>query len=389
MSTKQDQSTSRMEGTPLSILPGIVAQILTAAEGRSLLEFSIGETINVFRLIVAMIQEYGRLAGMRYIEMFPIGDGLVGLQATVVGMDTRFNIVLDPPLRTMLLTIRHKPHSGFHAMREELSDMGLSGELNASGQGLGLGHLGKVFTYGHVSTEMEQLLQAVAIDIPHAVEIAGGEPISAEYLFGFRATDAIQEEALELIVAESVLGTGTDIVVAAPELGRYFGTAYTLQQSTAILYGSPLQDAADGDVEHDGVIVAQDSRIEDARLAEAHPAADTGVGDDTFGLGLGESIVVVSRHAYRVAGTSPVEGFAAIAHLGYRTDINYFGLPVLRLGQYGAGDILGRRYIGAQCCAGTIVGLRRDHAADVQHNIGTGNTLENILVAGEVAPNNG
>ena len=177
---------------------------------------------------------------MRDIEMRPVGDGLVCLHRTVVRGYTLLHLVFDPPLRTMLLAIRHEPHSRLHAMREEFGDAGLGGELDSSGQRRRLCHLREVLLHRHVCAEMKVVLQFVAVDVPHTVEITGGEPVGVEDLLGFRTTDTIQEKAFELIVRQPVLGTRTDVIVVIPELCRHFGTAYAFQEPTAVLYRSPL-----------------------------------------------------------------------------------------------------------------------------------------------------
>ena len=76
-------------------------------------------------------------------------------------------------------------------MREEFGDAGLGGELDSAGQGRSLSHLPEVLLHGHVCTEVKIVLQLISVDVPHAMEITGGEPVRIEYLLGFGATDTV------------------------------------------------------------------------------------------------------------------------------------------------------------------------------------------------------
>ena len=80
---------------------------------------------------------------------------------------------------------------------------------------------------------------------------------------------------------------------------------------------------------------------------------------------------------------------AAVAHLSYRTDIDHFRLLAFRLRQNRFGDILRRGDIRAEGGLWSIIRLRRDHAAYVQHDIRTRDTFQHILVLREIAPDNG
>ena len=215
-----------------------------------------------------MVEQDGRLAVMAQVHMLPVRDSFVGLKRTVIGVDTRRDIVLNPPLRAVFLAVGHEPHSRFDTMREEFGDARLGGELDSSWQRIGFRHLGEILLDWHVRTEMQEVFQLVSVDIPHAVEIAGSEPVGVEYLLRFRATDALQQEALELIVRQAVLRAGTDVIIVAPELLRHFGTAYVLQQASAVLNRCPLQHAANRHMEHDGVVVFENRRIEDTGLTQ-------------------------------------------------------------------------------------------------------------------------
>ena len=235
---------------------------------------------------------------------------------------------------------------------------------------------------------MQVVLQAVAVDIPHAVEVAGGEPLRLKNLLGAGATYRFQEQALKLVVADAVVLARTDIVIVLPELLRHLGAAYALQESPTVFHRRPLQHAADRHMEHDGVVVVEDSGVEDTRLAEADPSADRRAGDDTLAHGFGQSVVVVCRDADRVAGASPVERLAAVAHLGNTTYIDHLRLLLLRLRQDGVAHILRRGDIGLARSARTVVGLRRHHASHMQDDVGTRYAAQHIVVARQVAPDN-
>ena len=221
------------------------------------------------------------------------------------------------------------------------------------------------------------------------MEIAGREPVGVEDLFGFGTADRVQQQALELVVGESVLLAGTDVIVVVPEFSRHIRTADTLKQSSAVFDRRPLQHTADRHMEHDRVVVLEDRRIENTRLTKRYPGLDARVGDDAFCERFSQPVVVVRGHADRVAGTTPMKRFTAVTHLGYRTDIHHFGLLVLGLCEHGLGDVVRRGDVGAQRRFGTVVRLRGHHATHMQHDVGTRHTLEHVLVVGEVAPNDG
>ena len=141
-------------------------------------------------------------------------------------------------------------------------------------------------------------------------------------------------------------------------------------------------------MEHDRVVVLEDGRIEDTRLTERNPLFDRRVGDDTLCLRFGQTIVVISRYADRVASTSPMQRLATVAHLCHTTDINNLGLFVLSLSEHSVTDISSRSDIGAEGSLRTVVCLWRYHTTNVKNYISTRNTTEDIIVVGKVAPNN-
>ena len=111
---------------------------------------------------------------------------------------------------------------------------------------------------------MEEVLQFVSVDIPHAVEITGSEPVGIEDLLRLRATDTIEQKALELIIRQAIRCTRTDVVIVLPELSRHFRTTYPLQKTAAIFHCSPFQHAADRYMEHNRIIVLQYRWIKDS-----------------------------------------------------------------------------------------------------------------------------
>ena len=266
--------------------------------------------------------------------------------------------------------------------------MGLGSELDTHGQRFRFCHPGEILFYRYVRAEMEIVLQLIAVDVPHTVEITGSEPIGVEDLFGFGATDSVKQQTFELVVREPVLGTGTDVVVVAPELFRHLRTADPFQESTAVLYRGPFQYAADRHMEHDRVVVLEDCRIEDTRLTKGYPRLDARVGDDTLCQGFGQTVVVVCGDTDRITCASPMERFATITHLRYRTDIDHFRLLLFGLRQDGFGDVLCGGDIRAQSSFRTIVRLWRNHTAYMQNDVCAFHALEHIVVVSQIAPDN-
>ena len=266
--------------------------------------------------------------------------------------------------------------------------MGLGGELDSRRQRRCFCHLREILLDGHVRAEVKIRIQHVAVNIPHTVEIAGSKPIGVEDLLRRRTSDGVEEQHFELIVREPVLVTGADVIITVPELRRHFGPADALQQPSAILDSSPLQHTADRDMEHDRVVVLQDRRIENAGLTQRDPGLDARIGNDPFRHRFGDTIMVIGRDADRVSCPAPMKRFTAVSHLRYRTYINHFGLLVLGLSQYSFGDILRRGYIRAESCFGSVVGLGRDHAADMKHYICSRHAFQHIVVVREIAPYN-
>ena len=161
--------------------------------------------------------------------MLPVWNSLICLQSAIISTNALGLIMLDPPLRAMLLGHSHRIHSQFHAAREEFGNLSLCCKTDTRRYSRRLSHLLEILLHRHVLAEVEVILQTVAIDIPHAVEIAGGEPIGIENLLWARAANSIQEEALELVVGDTILLTRADIIVVLPELLWYLITANTLQ----------------------------------------------------------------------------------------------------------------------------------------------------------------
>ena len=225
--------------------------------------------------------------------MLPVWNGIICFQSAIISTNALGLVVLDPPLCTMLLGHSHSVHRQFHAAGEELGNLGLSRKANTCWHRLVLSHLLEILLHWHISTEVEVVLQAIAIDIPHTVEIAGSEPIGVEDFLWSGASDSIQQEALKLVVRDTVVLSRTDIIVVLPEILGYLIAAHALQQSSAIFHRSPLQHASDRHVEHDRIVVLQYGRVEDTRLAETDPLLDRRIGNDTLCFGFGQTVVVV------------------------------------------------------------------------------------------------
>ena len=217
------------------------------------------------------------------------------------------------------------------------------------------------------------------------MEIAGCEPFRIEDFLRPRAANRLEQQAFELIIGNAVLVARSDIVISVPKSRRHGRATNALEQSAGVLYGSPFEHTADGHMKHDGVVVFENSGIEDARLAERHPALDAGVGDDAFSLRFGEAVMVIRADADRVACSSPMERLAAVAHLSHTADIHHFRLVLLRQDSFH--QILRCCDVCLARCCWTIIRLRRHHAAYMQHDIRTAHALQNIFIAREVAPN--
>ena len=107
------------------------------------------------------------------------------------------------------------------------------------------------------------------------MEVLENEPVGVKQLLRAGKTQGAQQQVLKLIVGDTVLLTGADVVEVVPEVGAQMtGSVLSNQiahQTTAVLHGAPLQHAVDRYVEHNGIHILQNVGIENAALAHNNP----------------------------------------------------------------------------------------------------------------------
>lgn len=111
--------------------------------------------------------------------------------------------------------------------------------------------------------------------------------------------------------------------------------------------------------------------VEDARLSEANPFFDSRFSKRAFSNSFSDGIMVVDTDLNRGPGTSPMDRLVTRAELGYRADINDFWLSIVRLAQDSPDDILRSRHIDSIRGFREVIGLWRNHSADVEDEIST------------------
>ena len=233
---------------------------------------------------------------------------------------------------------------------------------------------------------MEILLQFVGIEIKLPVEIAQHEPVGVEDLLGAWTVDGVEQQRLELEVAQPVVGTAADVVEAVPELVGQVEGAEVGQQSSGVLHGGPLQHARDGHVEHNGIVLLEDGRVEDARLAHADPVLKPGFGEGALRDDLADAIIVIDAGEDRVSGAPPEGVGPAVGGLCHRADIDRPDVVGVGLRLDGLHHICRRRGVHLQRFLGEVVGGGRDHPAHVQHVVGARDARQHIFVVHQVAP---
>ena len=283
-----------------------LTQTLAATKSRSLLHVFNGKLAHGFCLVISVIQHYGLLTRLCQVHLVPGRNSAIGLQTAIVGMNSLLHTVLYPPLRTMFLAVGHHAHRQLDDMRNQFGHFGLRCEAYARRHFRRCSQAPEILLDRHVLTEMQVVLQHIAVQIPRAMEIAGGKPVAIENLRGVWTTDNFHQQTLKLIVADSVLFARTDIVVAFPELFRHIGTTHPFQQTSGVLYRSPFQHTAYRHVEHNWVVVLQNSRIQNTRLSQTHPFLDARIGDKPLCGHFGDAVMVVSAHTNRITCTTPM-----------------------------------------------------------------------------------
>ena len=176
---------------PIALLHGL-AQTFATAESSCLLHVSKRELFHWLALVVTVIKNNSFAGVVAKVHVLPVGNAIVSLKTAIIGVDTRRDIVADPPLCAVLLAICHGSHRQFDDMRYEFGCLGDTCNLNALWHTWRFCHLCKILFDRDVRTERNDLVQFVAVQIPHSVEVAGSEPLGVEYLFGAWAADSIE-----------------------------------------------------------------------------------------------------------------------------------------------------------------------------------------------------
>ena len=99
--------------------------------------------------------------------------------------------------------------------------------------------------------------------------------------------------------------------------------------------------------------------------------------------------MVINRDFDGVSAAAPVDGSRTVAGLGDGADIYDNNIVFVRLRFDRFHDIFCSGYIGLQGPLRIIVGSGRDHAADVEDIVRTGDASKNAVVVVEVAPDDG
>lgn len=233
---------------------------------------------------------------------------------------------------------------------------------------------------------MQIVLKHIGILVPLTVEVAEHEPLRVEAFLWFWSMDSAKEQFLELIVGQTVLLAGADVVETAPELLRHIALAEVCHAARRILHSSPFKHTAERHMEHYRVEILEDSRVKDARLAERHPVADARLHDGALSDSFRDSVVVIDRDRDRVACTSPVNRFVAVGRLSHSADVADLDIVSVRLSENCFGDVGSSGSVHTASTVWIVVSRRRDKSADMQHIVGILSGTENILVASEVAP---
>lgn len=193
-----------------------------------------------------------------------------------------------------------------------------------------IGQAVEVILDGQVLTEVQVLLQLVAVSIELTVEVLENEPIGVKQLLRAGKTQGAQQQVLKLIVGDTVLLTGADVIEVVPKIGAQMtGSVLSNQiahQTTAVLHGAPLQHAVDRHVEHNGIHILQNVGIENAALAHNNPILNAALNKGALSHCLRYSIVVIDGDLQRIAATAPVDGIVTVAGLSNGADIANFNI---------------------------------------------------------------
>ena len=159
---------------------------------------------------------------------------------------------------------------------------------------------------------MQNILQNVGIEVVLSVEVLQHKPVGIKNLFRPGTMDGIQHTGFKVVVGHTVLRAAADIVEPVPERDGHGIPTHPFQQTSGILHGGPLQHTTDGDVEHNRVEILQDGGVKDARLSQAHPVTEAGIGEDALSLDLTDRVIVECAGEDGIAAPPPMEGFVAV-----------------------------------------------------------------------------
>ena len=238
---------------------------------------------------------------------------------------------------------------------------------------------------------MQVLLQLVAVSIELTVEVLKNEPVGVKQLLRAGKTQGAQQQVFKLIVGDTVLLTGADVVEVVPEVGAQMtGSVLSNQiahQTTAVLHGAPLQHAVDRYVEHNGIHILQNVGIENAALAHNNPILNAALNKGALSHCLRYGIVVIDGDLQRIAATALVDGIVTVAGLSNGADIANFNIVCIGLCQHGLADILRSADIGFLRSVRFPVSGGRYHTADVQHIVCAGYAFQDSVIITKIAPN--
>ena len=125
---------------------------------------------------------------------------------------------------------------------------------------------------------MEIVFKVIRIGVPLTVEIAVDEPVRLEnFLRDISAlhADCVKEENLKLIVGESVIMAGADVIETTPEILGDSVVADLCAKASAVFNRCPFEHTVDGYVIHDGIHVFENIGVKYAGLTKRYPIFKT------------------------------------------------------------------------------------------------------------------
>ena len=295
MAAAENQVRAHLEFVAVGIFPGdrgvhvhnFSGDQRTSAELGRFLEIVNGQLIKGLALIVAVVQIGDFLRGNFDFRIFPGARNLfpvfhaAGLGITEIGGHALGIVGTDPCAGTEPFIQGKHAEAG----ARQLGDAGDAYEAGEMIEPLDLfGHVLEVLVDWNIVAEMEIVLQDVAVGIPLAVEVAVDKPVRFEYEFGGVVThsDGVEQFILKLVESNLIFWAGADVVETAVELVREIVRADVCHESGRVLYGGPLQNLVQRNMEHDGVHIFQNGRVQNSGLAKRDPLFETGFGEDAL-----------------------------------------------------------------------------------------------------------